>query len=77
MRARKRGFYFLTLYTGKMGTTFNSMKSKTPRPLWPWLAGAAAIAGGYTFLRNKNVNVHQRRGNPVLPDKTQIDVRNK
>lgn len=36
-----------------MKDPYQQMKQKTPRPLWPWLVGGAAIAGGYAWMRNK------------------------
>ena len=59
------------------GTTFNSMRNKAPKPLWPWFAGAAAVVGGYTWMRNKNMNILHRPSSSVLPHKTQVKVTDK
>jgi len=47
-----------------------------PRPLWPWLVGATALAGGFAMFKKKNVAMHHRR-NTVLPNKTKVEVTDK
>lgn len=59
------------------GTTLNNMKNKAPRPMWPWIAGAAAAAGGYAWMRKRNVDVSHRSSGVVLPEKTRLDVTEK
>lgn len=60
-----------------MTTTLNSLKPNTPRPLWPWLVGATALAGGYAYFRKRNVDIQHKHGNIIRPETTQVDIKEK
>jgi hypothetical protein len=55
------------------GTTLNSMMNKSPKP-WTWLVGAAALVGGFTWLRKKNMDVSHRSSGSILPERTRVDI---
>ena len=57
-------------------SAINQMRNNAPRPLWPWLLGATALAGGFTWYKKRNLNVYHRQGS-ILPDKTQVNVTKK
>ena len=60
-----------------MSSTLNQMRYNAPKPFWPWLLGATAVAGGFTWYKRRNVSMHHRQGSAVLPDKTSVNVTKK
>lgn len=58
-----------------MNSTLNSMKGKSPRPLWPWIVGAAVAVGGAQYIRKSKINVKHTAGTPLTKPQTKVDVK--
>lgn len=58
-----------------MSAPIHAMKSNMPRPIWPWIVGAAALGGGVTMYKKNVLDVHRRHAGSVLPAKTTVTVK--
>lgn len=61
-----------------MDNRFNNSLGKAPKPLWPWIAGAAILIGTAKVVkdtRKSHINVRHTPSSTFNRPKTSIDVK--